>query len=127
MKGPGMRLDLDVRRVWECPECHRQVREEGQVVSRVCGCTRDGVNMRLVELPRPKPPVRLPDPAGSAADETELADFPTDIPVHPPVKAPPPNPDDADVPAINWIRQPGDAAGKTTPGDSEEQTPETAD
>jgi hypothetical protein len=113
MKGPGMRLDLDVRRVWECPECHRRLRSDGGVVTRICGCTRDGVPMRLVELPRPKPPVRLPDPARSEADENQLADFPTDIPVHPPVKrAPPANPDDADIPAINWIRQPGETEGK---------------
>jgi hypothetical protein len=36
-----------------------------------------------------------------------LADFPTDIPVHPPVKrAPPINPDDPDFPAVNWNREP---------------------
>jgi hypothetical protein len=107
MKGPGMRLDLDVRRVWECPECHRQMRSEGQATSRVCGCTREGVAMRLVELPRPKPQVRAPEPAGPESDETQLADFPTDIPVHPPVKrAPPTSAEDPDFPAVSWNRDP---------------------
>ena len=107
MKGPGMRLDLDVRRVWECPECHKQMRSEGQATSRLCGCTREGVSMRLVELPRPKPTVRVPEPTRAEADETQLADFPTDIPVHPPVKPVPPiNPDDPDFPSVSWNREP---------------------
>ncbi len=106
MKGPGMRLDLDVRRVWECPECHRQMRSEGNATSRICGCTREGVAMRLVELPRPKPQVRVPDPATAESEETQLADFPTDIPVHPPVKRAPPVPDNPDFPAVNWNREP---------------------
>jgi hypothetical protein len=86
MKGPGMRLDLDVRRVWRCPACGRETRSEGQVVMRLCGCTKEGVAMRLVELPRPKPTVRLPEPADPDPDIPELADFPTDIPVNPPAQ-----------------------------------------
>jgi hypothetical protein len=118
MKGPGMRLDLDVRRVWECPECHRQVRSEGETVSRVCGCTREGVQMRLVELPRPKPPVHVPEAPSPEAEETQLADFPTDIPVNPPVKrAPPANPDDPDFPSVNWIREPGQDERPAEPAD----------
>jgi hypothetical protein len=38
--------------------------------------------MRLVELPRPKPVIRPPQPT-SDEDIHELADFPTDIPVFP--------------------------------------------
>ncbi len=82
MKGPGMRLELDVRRIWRCPACGREARSEGGVVAKVCGCTKDGVAMRLVERPRPKPTVRVYEP--SEPDEPELADFPTDIPVNPP-------------------------------------------
>jgi hypothetical protein len=120
MKGPGMRLDLDVRRVWECPECHRQIRSEGQSTSRVCGCTKEGVQMRLVELPRPKPTVRVQEPSNPDAEETQLADFPTDIPVNPPAKpAPPTNPDNPDFPAVNWIREPApdqEGPGQDDPG-----------
>ncbi len=86
MKGPGMRLDLDVRRVWKCPACGKEARTDGRSVSKTCPCTREGVAMRLVELPREKPTVRIPDPP---AAEPDFADFPTDIPVHPPVKRPP--------------------------------------
>jgi hypothetical protein len=87
MKGPGMRLELDVRRIWRCPACGREARSEGGVVAKVCGCTKDGVAMRLVELPRPKPTVWQPKP--DDPDIPELADFPTDIPVNPIPKRPP--------------------------------------
>jgi hypothetical protein len=63
--------------------------------------------MRLVELPRPKPQVRAPEPPGPESDETQLADFPTDIPVNPPVKrAPPTNAEDPDFPSVSWNRDP---------------------
>ena len=52
MKGPGNRIDLDVRRIWECPRCHKQRRANGDVVSLRCGCTGDGESMRLVEKQR---------------------------------------------------------------------------
>jgi hypothetical protein len=86
MKGPGMRLDLDVRRVWRCPACGRESRAEGKEVGRTCNCTKEGVAMRLVELPRPKPVYRIPDPD---PDDHPFEDFPTDIPVNPPAKHPP--------------------------------------
>ena len=54
---------------------------------RLCGCTKEGVAMRLVELPRPKPTVRHPRPSEPDPDIPELADFPTDIPVNPPPQA----------------------------------------
>jgi hypothetical protein len=78
-----MRLDLDVRRVWQCPACSRESRSEVQVVTKLCGCTKEGVAMRLVERPRPKPTVRIPQPSAPDSDIPELADFPTDIPVNP--------------------------------------------
>jgi hypothetical protein len=43
--------------------------------------------MRLVELPRREPTVRIPEPA--EPEFPELADFPTDIPIHPQPKQPP--------------------------------------
>lgn len=52
MKGPGIRLDLDVRREWECPECKKRRRVGGETVSVRCRCTREGVQMKLVETQR---------------------------------------------------------------------------
>jgi hypothetical protein len=108
MKGPGMRLDLDVRRVWRCPACGREARSEGQTVVRLCGCTREGVAMRLVELPRPKPTVRV-QPASPDPDIPELADFPTDIPVNPPAKGSPASLEDTEN------TEPSDETGSTNP------------
>jgi hypothetical protein len=85
--------------------------------------------MRLIELPRPKPTVRVPEPSRSEADETQLADFPTDIPVHPPVKrTPPASTDDPDFPAVSWNREPASreqSAGELA--DSEQSDAELAD
>jgi hypothetical protein len=97
MKGPGMRLDLDVRRVWQCPACGAELRSDGNVVARFCNCTREGIAMRLVERP-PPPLVRRP-PREPEPDIPELSDFPTDIPVNPGLKAAPQSdPPDCDAP-----------------------------
>ncbi|MDQ3333136.1 MAG: hypothetical protein M3552_21225, partial [Planctomycetota bacterium] len=50
MKGPGFRVDLDVRRVWECPACGRRLKMQGDVTNMSCDCRGAGSeNMRLVE------------------------------------------------------------------------------
>lgn len=56
MKGPGLRIDLDVRRVWQCPKCGRQMRCSGDVTSRVCNCQKEETMMLLVEETKPAPP-----------------------------------------------------------------------
>jgi hypothetical protein len=38
MRGPSGRLKFDVRRVWECPICHRRAKTGGAVVNRLCDC-----------------------------------------------------------------------------------------
>jgi hypothetical protein len=38
MKGPAARWKHEVRRLWECPACHRRERTGGQVVNLLCGC-----------------------------------------------------------------------------------------
>ena len=54
MKGPYERLKYDLRRIWECPECHHKERADGTVTTLVCGCQTqkdrlDQVVMKLVE------------------------------------------------------------------------------
>jgi hypothetical protein len=50
MKGPGFRLDLDVRRLWECPSCGRRMKFGGSVTQVDCDCRSDKpLAMRLVE------------------------------------------------------------------------------
>lgn len=38
MKGPYERLKYDLRRVWECPVCHKQTRTSGTATAAVCHC-----------------------------------------------------------------------------------------
>ena len=45
IKGPGIRLDLDVRRVWRCPSCQRVLKTAGHITSRRCPI--DGAFMQL--------------------------------------------------------------------------------
>ena len=53
MKGPYERLKYDLRRLWECPQCHRRERTEGTVTFRHCVCqTVEGdqpIAMQLLE------------------------------------------------------------------------------
>ena len=52
VKGPGLRVELDVRRLWECPQCGRRQKTGGDVVTVRCGCTPQGIQMRLIETGR---------------------------------------------------------------------------
>ncbi len=45
-------MNLDVRRVWECPECGRRVKRQGDVTSYSCPCREPPIWMRLVESQR---------------------------------------------------------------------------
>lgn len=38
MKGPFERLKYDLRRVWECPDCHHRERSSGTVTMLWCHC-----------------------------------------------------------------------------------------
>lgn len=54
MKGPYERLKYDLRRVWECPECHHRERADGTVTYLFCRCQRkkkwnERVAMKLID------------------------------------------------------------------------------
>ena len=80
IKGPGFRLDQDVRRIWRCPKCDRVLKTHGSVSSRRCGCQDNGTWMQLVEKirktslgPRPSllPPIDAIEPVPVLADQAE--------------------------------------------------------
>jgi hypothetical protein len=60
MRGRAAWWKYDVRRIWECPVCHRRARTGGDVVNRPCDCLAKAdppgqVWMQLVEdQPRPR-------------------------------------------------------------------------
>ena len=53
MKGPGLRIDVDVRRAWLCPVCRQGQRLTMDITAPRCLCVRDGVPMKLAEGQRP--------------------------------------------------------------------------
>jgi hypothetical protein len=72
MKGPFGRSKHDVRRIWECPRCHRRLKTGGEAVSLVCECSAaDGTPQRtfmnLVEPP-PSPRKKSQDPPAPPAE-----------------------------------------------------------
>jgi len=106
MRGPGLKLDLDVRRLWTCPVCRQQRRLPGDVTSALCPCRDAGVPMqltadsrllrraeRLTPLPYLKQAVSAPveptlaaEPVPSGSEEAAGDDFGTqlDLPSAPP-------------------------------------------
>lgn len=69
MKGPRARWKHDVRRLWECPACHRRERTGGDIVNLRCGCQ---TWMRLIEadVPSVQPvasEIGLQQPGGDVA------------------------------------------------------------
>lgn len=58
VRGPGMRMKLDVRRRWRCPLCDFERRLPASVTSVRCSCSSDAPFMKIVEgqrRPRPTP------------------------------------------------------------------------
>lgn len=53
MKGPYERLKYDLRRLWECPVCHRKERSSFAQTYSLCSCqAKEGggaISMQLVE------------------------------------------------------------------------------
>lgn len=80
MKGPGMRLDLDVRRHWRCGVCGAERRTPGKRTVVTCHVCKDDKLMSLVEPQRP--PRAIPEPLDMLID------------LHP---------DDVDVPAVTEV------------------------
>ncbi|MDA1017846.1 MAG: hypothetical protein O3A00_25740 [Planctomycetota bacterium] len=69
MKGPGFRLDLDIRRKWICPKCGDIRHSGGHFTAQFCTCQDGGTWMALQELPkihrislpRPSTPIKFED------------------------------------------------------------------
>jgi hypothetical protein len=60
MRGPHERRKYDLRRVWECPDCHHKERTAGDVTSVFCHCQqRKNRNERLAMLLREEGARRL--------------------------------------------------------------------
>lgn len=60
MRGPGMRIDFDMRRIWRCPACGSERRAEGKITSLRCNCSSGPTMMKLIEPQRWRPPEQRP-------------------------------------------------------------------
>jgi hypothetical protein len=84
MKGPGGRMRFDLRRVWECPVCHRREWTGGDIVYRMCTCSAKAepprqIWMKLIE-------------AQPAAVASQAVDMPQAEPTKPEADAATPSP-----------------------------------
>ena len=92
MKGPSLRYNTRVLRVFCCDACGRQVQTPGNVTSQTCPCSDPPKFMRPLERPR----TVSPDVSRfiSAPDPEELIEVPdvdeTPYVLHVPIKPPPP-------------------------------------
>jgi|GEM_PF-3540526 len=84
IKGPGLRIEMDVRRCWRCPACGREARVPAWETALRCACRSPGVWMKLIEpTPRPTPYVAPPlydDADTHAPEEPEMEAAPADEP-----------------------------------------------
>ena len=79
IKGTGNRIANDVRRVWRCPDCGRDRKFPGTVVSARCACTSTKPWMKLIAepqqrgflVPRLIEPAVIPSPPDSETDPSE--------------------------------------------------------
>lgn len=73
MRGPGYRLDYDIRRLWRCPRCNAERRVAGTVTTVRCLRCQGDVQLALVQerldtfAPR-LPPAPIPEPLVSTTD-----------------------------------------------------------
>jgi len=78
MKGPGLRLKCDVRRIWRCPDCGSEVAAGGNVTALRCQCENPHPFMQLIEPRRRVRPEAAPlDVYFECAPEDEPDALPT--------------------------------------------------
>ena len=92
MKGPSLRYDMRVLRVFSCDACGRQVQTPGNVTTQTCLCSDPPKFMRPLDRPRTVSPdvTRFISPA-DPEDLIEVDEIDeTPYVLHVPVKPPPP-------------------------------------
>ncbi|QDT93052.1 hypothetical protein [Gimesia algae] len=96
MKGPGLKLDLDVRRLWKCPQTGQTIRLSGDVTAKSVEVDGKTVFMQLVEEQRSRyrdpfhfeyyePPAHDQSSSERAAAAARSIDEPDTAPVDTPV------------------------------------------
>ncbi len=79
MKGPGIRIDLDVRRIWTCPTCGAIRKTGGEIGAVRCQCA-DEAWMLLQEPPRRRDLIPPPKSIMAEMSPADLLDQPEPAP-----------------------------------------------
>ena len=92
MKGPSLRYDMRVLRVFTCDSCGRQVQTPGNVTTQTCVCSDPPKFMRPLDRPRTvSPDVSMFISPADPEDLIEVDEIDeTPYVLHVPVKPPPP-------------------------------------
>ncbi len=92
MKGPSLRYDMRVLRVFSCDNCGRQVQTPGHVTSQTCACSDPPKFMRPLDRPRTvSPDVSMFISPADPEDLIEVDEMDeTPYVLHVPIKPPPP-------------------------------------
>lgn len=94
MKGPGIRYDIDIRRVWECPACGNRRKFPGNVTARRCSCEAhewmrliDEKNQRQfpvrarIEIPEEEPAENERESPAETSEESVSGETPHSEPI----------------------------------------------
>ncbi len=125
MKGPGVRVDLDVRRTWRCPKCGRVLRAAGQVVAVPCSCAPERTWMTL-EQPPPRPRYVPPPRELEPVEDYTLEPDPPRPAKTAIVDSLPPEIADALSTEFVELDSPGDATGSVSSDGAEDASQSTA-
>ncbi|WP_417381366.1 hypothetical protein [Gimesia sp.] len=133
MKGPGLKLDLDVRRHWKCPQTGQTIRLSGDVTAKSVEVGGKTVFMQLVEEKRSQyrdpfhfeyyqPPAQDQSSSERAAAAARSLDEPETAPVDTPV-------DNVSDHSINEVTSttPAEAPQAAPPPPSESEPPKPSE
>ncbi len=133
MKGPGLKLDLDVRRLWKCPQTGQTIRLSGDVTAKSVEVGGKTVFMQLVEEKRSQyrdpfhfeyyqPPAQDQSSSERAAAAARSLDEPETAPVDTPV-------DNVSDHSINEVTSttPAEAPQAAPPPPSESEPPKPSE
>lgn len=75
MKGPGIRYDIDIRRVWECSACGNRMKFLGDITASRCSCDAQEWMRLIIEKTEREFPIRekivIPEEQYVEADAVE--------------------------------------------------------
>lgn len=75
MRGPGLKLELEVRRLWRCPLCQAETLAPANVTAIRCGC-RNGQTLMVLAVDKVPLPKRSWDPSLAREESPRFRESP---------------------------------------------------